>query len=335
MAVISVIVPVYNVENYLCRCIDSILAQSFADFDVILIDDGSPDRSGEICDGYMQKDPRIHVIHQSNGGRSCARNAGVEWCLGLSDSDWITFIDSDDWVHPKYLEYLYRAAVSTNTPISSCFFSKEYLYKEPKELDEPEITVETPEQVWCTNRVNATVPVAKLYRKECYASIRYPEGINHEDEFITYQILFQFAFISIVNHPLYSYFQNENGIMLSPWTLDRLSFLDAYLGQVEFFRSHGYQNAYCVQARKFARACARSLDLIERHVSDKSLRTDVRQKWLSILQSFVRDHREQLTIRGNPRAMIYAIPGVYDVCCWTRACFRRMKNGKQQEKRGI
>ena len=109
MPEISVIVPVYNTEQYLHRCVDSILAQTFTDFELILVDDGSPDNSGAICDEYAGKDQRIHVIHQSNGGRGLVRNAALNWIQTNSDSKWIAFVDSDDWIHPQYLEVLFFA----------------------------------------------------------------------------------------------------------------------------------------------------------------------------------------------------------------------------------
>ena len=108
MGRISVIVPVYKVENYLHRCVDSILGQSFADFELILVDDGSPDNCGSICDAYAVKDSRIRVIHQENGGLSAARNAGIDWVFAHSDSQWLTFIDSDDWIHGSFLQILHR-----------------------------------------------------------------------------------------------------------------------------------------------------------------------------------------------------------------------------------
>lgn len=96
MSEITVVVPVYKVEQYLHRCIDSILVQTYRDFELILIDDGSPDSCGMICDEYAKSDSRIHVIHQENGGLSAARNAGIDWAFANSDSQWLTFIDSDD-----------------------------------------------------------------------------------------------------------------------------------------------------------------------------------------------------------------------------------------------
>ena len=117
---ISIIVPVYKVEKYIHRCVDSILAQTFTDFELILVDDGSPDNCGIICDEYALKDNRIHVIHKENGGLSDARNAGIDWAFENSNSEWITFIDSDDWVHPKCLEALVRAAQIYGTEIAIC-----------------------------------------------------------------------------------------------------------------------------------------------------------------------------------------------------------------------
>ena len=104
MPKISVIVPVYKVSEYLRRCVDSILAQTYTSFDLILIDDGSPDDCGDICDDYKKTDTRVQVIHQVNQGLAEARNVGIEWALKNSDSEWITFIDSDDWIHKDYLK---------------------------------------------------------------------------------------------------------------------------------------------------------------------------------------------------------------------------------------
>ena len=113
---ISVIVPVYKVEKYLNECIDSILAQTFTDFELILVDDGSPDSCPALCDAAAEKDSRVRVIHKINGGVSTARNAG----LAAAQGNWIAFVDSDDRVLPQFLEKLYSAALEKNTDISMC-----------------------------------------------------------------------------------------------------------------------------------------------------------------------------------------------------------------------
>ncbi len=120
MSKISVIIPVYNTEAYIQRCVDSILWQTLNDFELILVDDGSSDNCGSICDEYARQDNRIHVIHQKNKGLSAARNVGLDYVFEHFDSDWVSFIDSDDWVYPKYLESLIQAAIENNVQIAAC-----------------------------------------------------------------------------------------------------------------------------------------------------------------------------------------------------------------------
>ena len=115
---ISVIVPVYNSEKYIARCVDSVLAQTFSDLELILMDDGSSDGSPAICDAYADKDPRVHVIHQKNAGVCVARNNALDWVFANSDSQWLFFIDNDDWMHPETLQRLYDAAMELNAKIS-------------------------------------------------------------------------------------------------------------------------------------------------------------------------------------------------------------------------
>ena len=116
MPKVSIIVPVYKAEAYLHRCVDSILAQTFTDFELLLIDDGSPDRSGEICDEYAQKDSRIRVIHKENGGVSSARQRGLDEAVG----EYTIHVDSDDWVEPNMLEELYKKAKQDDADIVIC-----------------------------------------------------------------------------------------------------------------------------------------------------------------------------------------------------------------------
>ena len=120
MPIISVIVPVYKVEPYLARCVDSILAQTYTDFELILVDDCSPDNCGAMCDAYAEQDKRIRVIHKKNGGLSDARNVGIEFAKG----DYITFIDSDDLVHPQTFELLMQSLKKSEAEISMCGFQR-------------------------------------------------------------------------------------------------------------------------------------------------------------------------------------------------------------------
>ena len=230
------IVPVYKVEMYLKRCVDSILKQTYKDFEIILIDDGSPDQSGVICDTYAKNYLNIYVIHQKNAGLSAARNAGINWSFNNSDSEWITFIDSDDWVHHKYLEYLYNEAYKTSSSIAVCDFIRTKEDKLP-EIVEMFPVLKTPEDYYITG--GAIVAWGKLYRKELFYDIRFPVGKLHEDEFTTYKLLFQCNHIVVLNQTLYAYFQNENGIMQSQWNPHRLDALDAFEEQIDFFAKRG------------------------------------------------------------------------------------------------
>ena len=236
MPTISVIVPVYKVEKYIHRCVDSILGQTYADFELILVDDGSPDNCGTICDEYAAKDSRVVVIHQENGGLSAARNAGIDWAFTNSDSQWLSFIDSDDWVHPEYLQRLLEAATVHNVSVSICGYAQ-------TDGAEPEIPSESltsvlwnTEDFYVNHNVNATVAWGKLYCKECFRDIRYPLGKLHEDEFTTYKLLFQTDKIVFVSNSLYYYFYNQMGITKSDWHSKRLDALDACDERIGFFQ---------------------------------------------------------------------------------------------------
>lgn len=187
MPQISVIVPVYNVQRYLRRCVDSILSQTFSDLEVILVDDGSPDRCGAICDEYAAADPRVKVIHKPNGGLSSARNAGIEAAAG----EYLAFVDSDDWLDADMFEQLHRLCTARGAQIAECSYRS--IYRDT-------VTEETP----CTAGVIEAgpseairgilewkhfKPVAwnKLYHRSVIGSTRYPEGWLHEDEFTTYK----------------------------------------------------------------------------------------------------------------------------------------------------
>ena len=249
MAMISVIVPVYKVKPYLRRCIDSILGQSFSDFELILVDDGSPDGCPAICDEYAAKDDRVHVIHQENGGLSAARNTGIEWAFANSDSQWLSFIDSDDWVHPEYLKRLLDAALEHQVSVSVCGYAETKGEEPLIKKKDIAAAVWTPEAFFSEHNVNATVAYGKLYQKKCYAEIRYPIGKIHEDQFTTYKILFDAEQIAVISSPLYFYYQNADGITKSNWSPKRLACIEAHNEQIEYFIKNGFHCAYLRSAK--------------------------------------------------------------------------------------
>ena len=238
MSRITVIIPVYKVESYLRRCVDSILSQTFSDFDIILIDDKSPDQCGVICEEYKMNDPRINVIHhKENLGLSAARNSGIDWAMNNSDSQWITFVDSDDWVTPIYLEALYEAVQGYG--ISVCRYIKTDGSTISSEITYTVLYKNTVESFQRPSEITS-VAGGKLYLKDLFIVVRYPIGKLHEDEFVTYRLLFQFEIIPFIPQQLYNYYTNPDGIIHRPWTPQRMDILEAIEEQIAFFENKKY-----------------------------------------------------------------------------------------------
>lgn len=252
MPTISVVVPVYKVEKYIHRCVDSILGQTYADFELILVDDGSPDNCGAICDEYATKDSRVVVIHQKNGGLSAARNAGIDWAFAYSDSQWLTFIDSDDWVHKEYFALLLHANVTNGTKIS---FSN--LYSTAGDISEIsynsfEIQVKGVENAYTNNgkEINAYA-CGRLFAKELFSTERFPVGKLFEDTFITHKVFFSQKFVSMINPPLYYYFRANSNSILASFPYDNIDNHEAFNQQIIFYLEHGYMEAAKIAIRKY------------------------------------------------------------------------------------
>ena len=254
-AKISIIVPVHNTEPYLERCIASILSQTYNNFILILVDNGSVDSSGEICDRYAADDDRIVVIHQVDKGSAGGRNSGLDYVFQHGNSEWIAFIDSDDWVTPIYLESLLDVAEKNG--IGVCGYKQTDKYENDfMSLPLKKINVRT-EDFYCDKLVHTVVPWGKLYKIECFYNIRFPEGRAHEDEFITYKILFEYKNIEFIYESLYSYFYNPDGVINSRWTPKEMDKLDAINEQIGFFKERSLKRAYArAIAYYYSTACS-------------------------------------------------------------------------------
>lgn len=276
MPQISIIIPVYKAEKFLNKCVDSILNQSFSDFELILVDDGSPDGSGAICDAYAQKDNRVRVIHQQNQGQSVARNNA----MGQMTGTWVMFVDSDDWMHPRTLELLFNAVQEKRVRISVCGYA-DTTGADPKVRDEM-LTVEmwSPKDFYMQRFVNATVCWGKLYHRDCFADIRFPVGKYIDDEYFTYRLLFAQKTLAVISAPLYAYFVNPESITKRAWNPKRLDAWGAYEEQLAFFeklgdedlvryRYRGYlENAMAnlAEAQKFPQKFEKEIAVIEKHM---------------------------------------------------------------------
>ncbi len=210
---ISVIVPVYNVEQYLPRCLDSILAQTYENLEIILVDDGATDGSGAICDVYASKDPRIKVIHKANGGLSSARNAGIDAATG----EYLAFVDSDDWIEPDTYGYLLGLAKGYGVKlvcagrydVSAKTGEKKLGLCPPKEEKIP--AEELVGRIFLWDGCDSSA-VDKLYHRSLLASFRYPEGKVCEDVPVTYRIILQTDWAAMGSKPVYNYFHRSGSI---------------------------------------------------------------------------------------------------------------------------
>lgn len=226
MPKISIIVPVYNVEEYIHRCIDSILAQTFKEFELILVDDGSPDQSGKICDEYARNDNRIRVIHKKNGGLSDARNAGI----AVAQGDYFGFVDSDDYIESDMYEELLEACIVHNSKIAMCgrynvyeneiqpFFSFEgFKVWNSREAIEKLLTWDNIDSSACD----------KLFSRNLFEELRFPVGKYNEDIYIMTQIIHQAGKIVHIGDAKYYYFHRLDSITTENFSEKKLDLLEA------------------------------------------------------------------------------------------------------------
>lgn len=236
---ISVIIPVYMTAQYLRRCVDSFLAQTYQEFELILVDDGSPDNAGAICDEYAEKDRRIVALHRENGGPSAARNTGIEWVLSTSNSTWILFADSDDWVHPKMLENLLNANLNNGTRISICSFMRATDEETLFPAHNGKVSIVSPEQYCLEYGLLANAAWSKLYHKSCFAQKRFPMGKFHEDMYVVPHVLFAEDRLSLLTDAYYAYFLNMEGITGRRWNPARLDMMGGFDSQLKLFHDVG------------------------------------------------------------------------------------------------
>lgn len=214
---ISVIVPVYNVEKYVSACIDSILMQSYPFLDIILVDDGSSDQSGYICDSYHARDIRIRVIHKKNGGLSDARNAGIEIATGK----YLMFIDSDDTITPDTIERLYTAATQQNCQISVCNMTRVYDDGTSEPFYHP---VDTLTVLYGQERFETLKQPSvcnKLFLTELFRNICFPKGKYYEDTFVYHILAYRASAIVLTGHDGYLYLSRRESILGQPKYTDR------------------------------------------------------------------------------------------------------------------
>ena len=291
-SLISVIVPIYNVEKYLKRCIDSIINQTYKNLEIILVDDGSLDNCSKICDEYSKKDKRIRVIHKANGGLSDARNTGLDQAKGK----YICFIDSDDYIDINMIKELYTNLVKTKSDISICdFVSFDEKTEKYNSYSNSIFIVKDSKYDLMFNeyRLVTTVQWNKLFKREIFDNLRFKYGKIHEDEFIICYELEKANKISFLLKPYYHYYQRVNSIT-GKFSINNFDAIDAIISQIVFFRERNMINkmvksmlvCFSTTAILLLKARDNNIDkyfIIKYEKDNKKIGKEILQKYYSVI----------------------------------------------------
>jgi len=293
---ISVIVPVYNVEKYLPQCINSILNQTIKNLEIILVDDGSLDRSGKICDEFSEKDNRIIVIHKENNGLSSARNAGLEIATG----NYLGFVDSDDWLDENMYETLLSLSKDTNADISCCDFFKTANGEDKippinNEVIKSFNNIEGLNNFYTDLYTQTVVAWNKLYTRTLFDNVIYPTGKIHEDEGTTYKLFYKSNKITYTNRALYYYRKTPNSITTSKFNKKRLDILDVYDEKIKFMKNINNDDIYSKTLKWYLFTlincyfeCSNSIDDNQKYLGS------IKSKIFEIYMDYNKSNRKQL-----------------------------------------
>lgn len=285
---VTVIVPVFKVEQYLRTCVESVKGQSLREWELILVDDGSPDHCGVICDEYAAKDSRIKVIHKKNGGLSSARNAGLDF---PPKGEFITFLDSDDFWHPDYLKVLVGLQQSYNADIVQCDFIRGTDTVFPAVAKDVKSTIYDNHEIFLSEKAKI-IMCAKLYRTKLFDDIRMPVGLYNEDDWTSWKLYYKAKTIVVTNRALYYYTVNKASIMGQMNKKPDLRYINAYNERIGFFKGTGEKDLeHCSRLQ-----LCKSLLLNYRH---KQLSTEERQ---SVKNKFDKSWK---VIRHSPNIRLF------------------------------
>lgn len=313
---ISVIIPLYNVEAYLPKCIESVQLQTYTNLEIILVDDGSTDGSSAICDTFAQTDARIKVIHKENGGVSDARNTGLDAASGK----YMFFVDSDDYIGPKCIQYLHEAITKSGAQIAVC----DYVCVSEHENGE------YPEEAWTTEVLSneeclkrtylaeahglTFMPVAKLCELDLFRkhNIRYPAGKIHEDTFETYKLLYYAEQIAYISSVQYYYRQRTGSIMHTAFGLKNMAEAEAEKNACEFFKEKGAMALYMYAYNSYLKTSCRLLYRIQK-IADK----EMRRGWSHMVMVQFRNdlNYRDLAALGFVKAVFYSLIAVKPMKC--------------------
>ena len=277
---ISIIVPVYNMERYLHQCVDSILAQTFTEWELLLVDDGSKDSSGSICDQYAAMDSRIRVIHKENGGLSDTRNLGIQ----MASAPLIGFVDSDDWIDPDMYETLYDTLIDNGADISMCGHYYSYMHREKPSCSGGDVTVYDGREALMMiieDRKIKSFLVDKLYRKEVIRELL-PKSFYYEDYATLFKWFVGISRLAICDSPKYHYRQRRGSIALDSHPQKKYHFFLAEKSRCTYLIEHGIFPEYHDRfIAKLVRVGLGQIKAILRHKDDK----DAVREYIDLIKS--------------------------------------------------
>lgn len=302
---VSVIVPVYNVENYMDKCLRSICGQTYQNLEILVVDDGSTDLSGKKCDEWSKKDSRIKVKHQENQGLSAARNTAIDVCSG----EWITFVDSDDEVDEKYVEILLGLTEKYNVSISQCL-SKDI--KLPVRTQEKMESGVMDSRDFLLSDHYRTMAWGKIYKREIFTKARYPYGKIHEDVALTYRLVYESERVAYTNQILYFCNGRPNSINSSgKFYKERLAILQFYKEQVEYYREKKENTLEKATLRSYAYALLTNYYKTRKILKEKKIASRIKAEYREIWKSVKKDSGISLKSRGL-LAACYVFPSLWE-----------------------
>ncbi|WP_190279513.1 glycosyltransferase [Ornithinibacillus gellani] len=287
--VVSVIVPVYNGEQYLSKCIESIISQTFSDLEVIIVNDGSTDKSGKIADYYASKDDRIKVIHKEFGGVSSARNMG----LGVAKGEYIGFVDGDDYIDRHMYETLYQLCNDYQSEIAICNLGREIdnrlLNNEKETTTVLEMNRKTALNELFKGELYRFSLCNKLFHYKCFKNIQFPYGRIHEDLSTTYKLFANATKITFINYTGYIYVKRPNSILTTRYDVQRL---DAFKGWQEIinFMVLNYPQLSTQVYTCYFYNCVDHIFYILHQVEDKNHK----RTYLHAIRLYMREHFKQI-----------------------------------------
>lgn len=297
---VSIIVPVYNVELYLEECVESIIKQSYSNLEIILVDDGSMDNCGQICDKYAALDKRVTVIHKTNGGLSSARNRGIEAAKG----DYLCFVDSDDWVEPNYVkDFIDKASADS---IVCCGHKVQYKNKTVVNAPTQEESLSNIEYLdkFFSSIFQARIGKGqefignyawnKFYPKRIFQELRYPEGMQYEDMYVCIDIFKQVKFVKIIPRTNYNYRMRENSIVNTKSKRNIFDFINSTVKQENDLSEYGDLQSKAKIITFYgvlSLAVARAKGIIDLDAAEeKNLRNTIREGWKKLPLKFWKAH---------------------------------------------